>query len=260
MANSLIPTFNDPYSDAMSSINIINEGAAMSVAGSKRSANAARAAGQLAAESFNAAGSIAVQGFNYAAQAARGGANLNAAVYRNSGKAALTVADYNESLNRQEESRASDALARQIAPLMSTNRATAAQNGFSFGSGSYLAVTSQVMSNLESQIRQDRNTAKQQRDQIHYEGLLTNMQYENQARAAEYAGETAATSYEYQAKAASIDYGYKSASALLEADTQARNADLQGQITQYNADVANQTNINKLISQGFDPLQYKKKG
>lgn len=223
---TLLPSFIQ----GIQGMSMLNDGAEIAVGGAKMEAGA-----------FRTAGTISAQGYDFAGLAAINGSKYSAAVARNAGKAAIAAAEYNKGLNRINEQRADDALGKQIAPLFATNRVTQANSGFSFGSGSYLAVTSQAMSNLERVIVQNRNTALQQRAQIGYEGQLTNMGYENQARATEYSGTVAKVNYNYQAAAAKVT-----------AENQARNAEYQGEIAEYQAKAANTKNVIGMVSSAFD--------
>ncbi len=161
-------------------ISLLNDGADMAEQG-----------GQMQAGAFRAAGNQALEGGKY-----------SAAVYRNSGVAARSVANYNIELERVNASRGETALSNEMVSMFAKNRVVQGSSGFSFGSKSYLAVSNAAMNNLTNKVIQDRNTSWQKQQQINFEGQLSSMTAENQARNAEYQGEVAKVNYENQARQA----------------------------------------------------------
>lgn len=169
-------------------------------------------------QSLNAGADMAMDGANFQAgiyresgKAALQGAQFQADVYRQSGHAATIAANYNIALDERATARQQGALARQIGGAISKNYGTAAATGIGIGSKSTMMVQNEVISTGERQSVQMRNDALQRQSLIDYQGKLTVMQYENQARASEYSG----------------------AVAVQEAENKARSAIYQGQVDAY---------------------------
>lgn len=152
-------------------------------------------------------------------KAAVEGSKFQASAYRNAGAASLVVANYNIAVDEIQTQRQQDALGRQLSDVMSSNSAITAANGISINSRSTMAVQNNIMTTAERTFVQTRNDATQRQSLITYQGKLSEMSYENQARAAEYSGlvqqqeaENRARSAEYQGK---ID-AYKQKNAAID--------------------------------------------
>ncbi len=159
-----------------------------SIASINNAGDMAEQGAELSAGAFRVAGTAAVQGGQY-----------SAAVYRNAGLAATAATTYNIELSKLEQARKLDALSVNLSSITSTNRSTQGASGFSFNSGSYLAVVRDGLARMEKSVQNMAVTYEQQRTQLTYDGQLTNMNYENQARNAEYQGQVAKVNYENQA-------------------------------------------------------------
>jgi hypothetical protein len=176
--------------------------------------NMAEEGASLSAGAFRVAGTAAVQGGQY-----------SAAVYRNAGLAATAATAYNIELSKLEQARKLDALSVNLGQITSTNRSMQGASGFSFNSGSYLAVVRDGLARMEKSVQNMSTTYEQQRTQLTYQGQLTNMNYENQARNAEYQGQVAKVNYE----------------------NQALQADYQGKVAQYQAQAQNGKNLTSMF-------------
>lgn len=140
--------------------------------------------------------------YREAGKSAISGSEFEAKVYRQAGIQATLAANYNIGVDQVKTARMQDALGRELTKTISTNTAQAAANGLSLGSRSTMAVQSGILDAAQRQTLQIANDAKQRQEMIDYQGKLTQVNYENQALAAEYSGKVAAQQYENQARMA----------------------------------------------------------
>jgi len=145
--------------------------------------------------------------YREAGKAAVQGSQFQASVFRTAAISSTVLTNYNIALDENTTRRNEDALGRQLSDITSTNYATMGASGISINSRSSMAVQNTVMTMAERQFVQIRNDTKQRQSLMQYQGELVAMQYENEARAAEYSGlvqqqasENQALSAEYQGK------------------------------------------------------------
>lgn len=120
------------------------------------------------------------------------GAALQAASYRAAGSAAMSAARYNVQLINLNLGRQLTALSRKVQTTTSTQRAAAGSSGVLIGSKSSLAIINSALSGFERETQLTRNTARVEREKTLFEGRIEQAALENQARAAEFAGEVQA--------------------------------------------------------------------
>jgi hypothetical protein len=137
--------------------------------------------------------------YKQAAQVARQGAKFQSNVFKQAGDIAVLISNFNVAQEQTNLRRTEDALGRQISDVVSTNWATASGNGLSLNSKSTMVVQNEALNVASRQITQIQNDSRQKQASIQFQGLLTKMQYENQATAAEYSGELQALGFENQA-------------------------------------------------------------
>lgn len=140
--------------------------------------------------------------YRQSGQIAQEGAAFQAQVDRQAGQAALIAANYNIALDQVDTGRQNEALGRQLADVTSSNYATTAAHGISISSKSTMMVQNDIITTTARQVIRNNNDAHQRQSLIDYQGKLTQVQYENQARADEYSGAVANLNYENQARAA----------------------------------------------------------
>jgi hypothetical protein len=134
--------------------------------------------------------------------ASKQGADFQAKVYRQAGAAAKVAANFNIALEEFQLARQQGAIGRQLDDVISENYARTASNGISMSSRSVMSVQNEVFSNAERNYTQIKNDTVQRQTLIDFQGKLAEMNYENEARAAEYSGLVAQQSAENQARAA----------------------------------------------------------
>jgi hypothetical protein len=173
---------------AISGYSLLNEGANMAEEGAKYTAGVYRQAGEVSWM----------------------GAKFQAKVYRNAGLAAKAEANYQIAIDQQQTARQKASIAQQISDMLSSNSAIIGSS-IGFGSKSAMMIQNEVYSAGERNVARATIDSLQRQEYIKYQGALTAMSYENQARAAEISG----------------------AAAKLEAENNARNAEYQGEVSAY---------------------------
>ena len=148
---------------------------------------------------IRAASNFKIGLYKQAEDNARAGAKFQADVYRQAGNIAVLTSNANAALDEQQTNRTIDVAGRQVSDTIATNFASTAANGISIGSKSTQIVQNEVLNIANREMYNLHNDSLQRQSAIKYEGLLTQMSYENQARAATYSGEIQAQSYENQA-------------------------------------------------------------
>lgn len=126
------------------------------------------------------------------------GAAYNASLYRMAATSSVDMAEYNVKLIQLNSNRQQDAMAKQYMQIRQQNQAAWATSGFSFNSGSYLAVQNKVQNTMERKLLEQRNNIIIEKANTRYQGQVAAVQNENAARAAEYQGQIAAYNAEVQ--------------------------------------------------------------
>jgi hypothetical protein len=159
---------------------------------------------QEAMDTIKAGTKLKVGIYKQAGQQATQGAAFEARIDRTAGDIAVLTSNWNIASEQAATEKASDALGQELRTSISSNIATAGSMG-NLGSKSTMAVNNDLIAAAERNDRQTRNDSTMKQSMIRYEGLLTQMQYENQARGAEYQGALTAQSYKNQELAAQYE-------------------------------------------------------
>ena len=137
-----------------------------------------------------------------AGQQALQAGQYSAAVYRQAKVINDQTVQYNLSVEQYNANIQNDAMSKNMRNMFATNRAMMGGSGISFGSGSYMSVQAAALDNMTNKAIQMNNASVQRQKMISYQGLLTDYNYENNARQAEYQAQVSQVNYENQAKAA----------------------------------------------------------
>lgn len=127
-------------------------------------------------------------GINMALQ----GANLKATSFRNAGAAAMSVANYNVGVERLNLNRQLEQLNRDVFSFTSTQRVQAVSTGFDPTSKSFLLAVNDSLDTFSNTILDLKNSSDIRQKQILFEGQLAQVEFENQARIAQFQGQVSA--------------------------------------------------------------------
>ena len=119
------------------------------------------------------------------------GSEMAAASYRQAGVASIAAANYNNAISRLNFNRQMDSMSREIRNFVGTQQVAAASTGFKSSSKSFLELTNDTLNIFERTILDARNSQKQAESATLFEAQAQQVQFENQARAAEYQAEIA---------------------------------------------------------------------
>lgn len=102
---------------------------------------------------------------------------------QDAGAAAMSIANYNKSIEQYNLNKTLDGLARQTKQLMGTQKSQLAYSGADLMSGSSLAILSESMGMAERQAIELREASRIKQDTIIYAGELQRFQLQNEAMA-----------------------------------------------------------------------------
>lgn len=156
--------------------------------------------GLMQAGAYDAAAQGTVDLGNYSAAVALQGGQISAAAYRSAETSVAQQTSYNIALTQFDLNRQLDSISRTIESNYSKNQAIQASSGVGLGSKSYLAVVNTMTQQNERTLLNLRNSAIMKQQELQYEGNLSQTQYENQAREAEYNSKVTAQQVQYQAE------------------------------------------------------------
>jgi len=125
------------------------------------------------------------------------GGDLQAGTLRQAGETATITANYNIQLEKLNLARSLDNLSRQAGRSMAAQRVASVNNSGGISKSSLMVMHSNL-AQFERQILRERENSKFKQDAMLFDAQLTETQYENQARAAEYQSEVAAYNVKVQ--------------------------------------------------------------
>lgn len=117
------------------------------------------------------------------------GSSIQAEAYRNAAQAVYGAARFNIGIVNVNESRKLADIAIAIPRTLSTQRAQAGSSGLAVSSKSFNMITTETLDTFLRKANQLRDDAEYERKRIWYEAQVRATNLENQARAAEYAGQ-----------------------------------------------------------------------
>lgn len=127
------------------------------------------------------------------------GTALQVSSYRAAGSAAMSASRYNAQLINMNLGRQLHTLGRQVRSVSSSQIAAAGTGDIAISSKSHLAVINDTLSGFEREALLVRNSAKVETEKTLFEGRSQAAAFENQARAAQFAGDNAARRAKSQA-------------------------------------------------------------
>lgn len=112
------------------------------------------------------------------------GTSQQIGAYKAAGSASMASAKYNKQLEDVASQKRETDLGRQLASVMSTQRAQLGASGVSISSKSALALMNESISAFEAALMNERNTSDQRGEAIMFEGRAAKAAADNRATAA----------------------------------------------------------------------------
>jgi hypothetical protein len=120
------------------------------------------------------------------------GANMEAQAYRNRGYSAISTANYNQQLEQFALERNLESVGRNLRRVVESQRSSMAASGISSSSDSFLSVMHDTLSEFERQAIDMRTNTRQRQIALIHAGNTASVDFENQARIAEFRGQISA--------------------------------------------------------------------